>query len=223
MLHRILIPVLLLPLLLLAAPQPASAQFDFGSWIQRATIIANQITQIRNQVRELRSMASQLTELEDQLEHMERAARGEIDALLRPFTDLAADPVGLVRDGLSWGSDFQGSGPRDGRCRPRLRRRRPLVHRTVAERAGRGGPGVGGRHPRAVPRPAARGGGARGRGLPPRPAGRRPAARARLRDARRGGRARRDRRERAGLVRGARPRTATSPTRRSSRPTWRPR
>ena len=107
--HRFFIAALLAPLLLLAAPKPASAQFDFGSWVQRATIIANQITQIRNQVRELRSMASQLTELEDQLEHMERAARGEIDALLRPFTDLAAEPVGLVRDGLSWGSDFHGA------------------------------------------------------------------------------------------------------------------
>ena len=107
--YRTLAPALLIPLFALGAPKSASAQFDFGSWVQRATIIANQITQIRNQVRELRSMASQLTELEDQLEHMERAARGEIDALLRPFTDLAADPVGLVRDGLAWGSDFTGT------------------------------------------------------------------------------------------------------------------
>ena len=107
--RRTLAPVLLVPFLLLGAPTAASAQFDFGSWIQRATIIANQITQIRNQVRELRSMASQLTELEDQLQHMERAARGEIDALLAPFSRLAADPVGLVRDRLSWGSDFQGA------------------------------------------------------------------------------------------------------------------
>jgi len=106
---RILATALLVPLLALAAPKPATAQIDFGSWIQRATIIANQITQIRNQVRELRSMASQLTELEDQLEHMERAARGEIDALLAPFSRLAAEPAGLVRDGLAWGSDFQGA------------------------------------------------------------------------------------------------------------------
>ncbi|MDE2784438.1 MAG: hypothetical protein OXK77_15905, partial [Gemmatimonadota bacterium] len=40
---------------------------------------------------------------------MERAAKGEIDALLRPFSDLAADPVGLVRDGLAWRSDFAGA------------------------------------------------------------------------------------------------------------------
>ena len=107
--YRTLAPALLIPLFALGTPKPASAQFDFGSWIQRATIIANQITQIRNQVRELRSMASQLTELEDQLEHMEHAAKGEIDALLQPFSRLAAEPVGLVRNGLSWGSDFAGT------------------------------------------------------------------------------------------------------------------
>ena len=106
--HHILVPALLVSLLTLAAPAPASAQFDFGSWFQRATIIANQITQISHQVTQIRSMARQLTELEDQLDHMERAAKGEIDALLQPFSDLAADPVGLVRNGLSWRSDFTG-------------------------------------------------------------------------------------------------------------------
>ena len=106
--HRILVPALLVPLLALAGARPASAQFDFGSWFQRATIIANQITQISHQVTQIRSMARQLTELEDQLDHMERAAKGEIDALLQPFSDLAADPVGLVRNGLAWRSDFTG-------------------------------------------------------------------------------------------------------------------
>ena len=109
MLHRILAPAVLLALLTVASPKPASAQFDFGSWIQRATIIANQIRQITNQVSQIRSMARQLTELEDQLNHMERAARGEIDALLAPFSRLAAEPVGLVRNGLAWSSDFQGA------------------------------------------------------------------------------------------------------------------
>ncbi|WP_420449787.1 hypothetical protein [Candidatus Palauibacter sp.] len=106
--RRIVTPALFVPLLLLSGARPASAQFDFGSWFQRATIIANQITQISHQVSQIRSMARQLTELEDQLDHMERAARGEIDALLQPFSDLAADPVGLVRDGLGWRSDFTG-------------------------------------------------------------------------------------------------------------------
>ncbi len=108
--HRILITALLVPLLLLAGARPASAQLDLGSWFQRAAIIANQITQISHQVSQIRSMARQLTELRGQLDHMERAARGEVAALLRPFSDLAADPVGLVRDGLGWGSDFTGTG-----------------------------------------------------------------------------------------------------------------
>ena len=106
--HRILIPVLFVPLAFLANATPASAQFDFGSWFQRATIIANQLTQISHQLTQIRSMARQLTELEDQLDHMERAAKGEIDALLRPFSDLAAGPVGLVRNGLGWRRDFTG-------------------------------------------------------------------------------------------------------------------
>ena len=109
MLHRILAPAVLLPLLVLASPAPASAQFDFGAVFQRAQMIAHQITQISNQVRQIRGIARQISELEDQLNHMERAARGEIDALLAPFSRLAAEPVGLVRDGLSWGSDFQGA------------------------------------------------------------------------------------------------------------------
>ena len=107
--YRIPIPALLVPLLLLASAAPASAQFDFGSWLQRAQIIANQITQISNQVRQIRGITRQISELENQLDHMERAARGEIDALLAPFSRLAARPVGLVRDGLAWGSDFQGA------------------------------------------------------------------------------------------------------------------
>ena len=108
--YRTVAPALLIPLLLLGAPKPASAQFDFGSWWQRAQIIANQVTQIANQVRSLRSMARQLSELEDQLDHMERAARGELGALLQPFSDLAAGPVGLVREGLAWAPDFTGPG-----------------------------------------------------------------------------------------------------------------
>ncbi len=108
--RRIFVPALLTAFLALASPAPASAQFDPGSWWQRAQIIANQITQITNQVRQLRSMARQLSELEDQLDHMGRAARGEINALLQPFSDLAAGPFGLVSDGLAWGSDFNGAG-----------------------------------------------------------------------------------------------------------------
>ena len=103
-----LAPALLVPLLMLASAAPASAQIDFGSWFQRAQMIANQLTQIGNQVSQLRAMTRQLSELEDQLDHMERAARGQLSALTEPFSRLAAGPVGLVRNGLAWGSDFTG-------------------------------------------------------------------------------------------------------------------
>lgn len=107
--YRTLVPALLIPLLMLTSPAPASAQFDFGGWAQRAAIIANQITQISHQIRQIRSMGRQLSELRGQLDHMERAASGEIDALIAPFSDLAAGPVGLVRNGLDWGYDVQGA------------------------------------------------------------------------------------------------------------------
>ena len=106
--HRILLPCLLVPLLTLASARPASAQFDFGAVFQRAQMIANQLTQIAHQVRQARAMTRQLSELRNQLDHMERAARGELNALVQPFSDLAADPVGLVGNGLSWRSDFTG-------------------------------------------------------------------------------------------------------------------
>ncbi len=109
MLHRVFIPAVLIPLLLIGSARPASAQFDFGAVWQRAQMIGNQLTQIANQISQVRAMTRQLSELEDQLDHMERSARGEIDALLAPFSRLAAEPVALVRDRLSWGSDFQGA------------------------------------------------------------------------------------------------------------------
>ena len=101
-----LVAALLAAFLTFASPAPASAQCDFGAVFQRAQMIANQATLIANQVGELRAMARHFTELENQLDHMERAARGRIDALTQPFRDLAAEPVGLVRDGLAWSSDF---------------------------------------------------------------------------------------------------------------------
>ena len=104
-----LVAALLAAFLTFASPAPASAQFDFGAVFQRAQMIANQATLIADQVGELRAMARHFTELENQLDHMERAARGRIDALTQPFRDLAAEPVGLVRDGLAWSSDFTGT------------------------------------------------------------------------------------------------------------------
>ncbi len=95
--------------LAIVAPAPARAQFDFGAWMQRAQIVANQVAQLANDVRSLSEMGRQLTQLERQLTHMTQAARGELGALARPFADLAAGPVDRVGDRSRWRSDFSGA------------------------------------------------------------------------------------------------------------------
>ena len=72
-------------------------------------MIVNQATQIANQIRQMRTMTRQLTELEEQLDYMKEAARGEVDALIEPFAELAAGSIGLVGDDLDWGSEFSGA------------------------------------------------------------------------------------------------------------------
>ena len=49
-------------------------------------------------------MTRQLTEFENQLEYMQ-----EVDPVAGPFSELAAGSIGLVGDGLVWGSEFTGS------------------------------------------------------------------------------------------------------------------
>ena len=109
--HRTtLLALLLVPTLILAGPAPAEAILGAVSGaLQRAQMIAHQVTQIANQVSQMRTMSRQLSELEDQLDYMREVARGEVDALADPFTDLAAAPVGLVSDGLDWGTEFRGA------------------------------------------------------------------------------------------------------------------
>lgn len=107
--YRTLFAALLVPALVLTAATPAEAFLGaISGAVQRAQMIVNQATQIANQVRQMRTMTRQLTELEDQLEYMEEVARGVVDALADPFSDLAAGSVGLVGDGLAWGSEFTG-------------------------------------------------------------------------------------------------------------------
>ena len=106
--HPILTTVLVLSLILTNAG-PANALFDISGAIQRAQMILNQVTQISNQVRQMRTMTRQLTELEEQLDYMKDVARGEVDALMEPFAELAAGSIGLVGDDLDWGSEFTGA------------------------------------------------------------------------------------------------------------------
>ena len=107
--HRTLTTAFLVALLMLTSAGPANAFFDIGGAIQRAQMIVNQATQIANQIRQMRTMTRQLTELEEQLDYMKDVARGEVDALIEPFAELAAGSIGLVGDGLDWGSEFSGA------------------------------------------------------------------------------------------------------------------
>ena len=108
--NRTLTAVLLVPILILTSAAPAEAFLGtISGAIQRAQMILNQVTQISNQVRQMRTMTRQLTELEEQLDYMKQAAAGEVDALIEPFSELAAGSVGLVGDGLGWGSEFTGA------------------------------------------------------------------------------------------------------------------
>ena len=107
--HRTLTTALLVSVLMLASAGPANALFDIGGVIQRAQMIVNQATQIANQIRQMRTMTRQLTELEEQLDYMKEVARGEVDGLIEPFAELAAGSIGLVGDGLGWGSEFTGA------------------------------------------------------------------------------------------------------------------
>ena len=108
--YRTLALLLLIPGVILTAPAPAEAFLGaISGAVQRAQMIVNQVTQIANQVSQMRTMTRQLAELEDQLEYMQEVARGEVDALTEPFTELAAGPLGIVADGLGWGGEFSGA------------------------------------------------------------------------------------------------------------------
>ena len=107
--HRTVTTVLLASILMLTNAAPAEAIFGtISGAIQRAQMILNQVTQIANQVSQMRTMTRQLTELEEQLDYMKEVARGEVDALMDPFSELAAGSIGLVGDDLDWGSEFTG-------------------------------------------------------------------------------------------------------------------
>ena len=108
--HRILAAAIVAATLVPASGLPAQLLGGITGTFQRAQMIANQIAGLANQVRQLSTMARQVSELEEQLDHMKRVARGQVDALTQPFSELAAGSVGLVGEELGWGSDFSGAG-----------------------------------------------------------------------------------------------------------------
>ena len=111
-LHRSLLVFILVPALIVATVTPARAFLgiltDPTGPVQRALMIANQVTQISNQVAMLRELGESVTELQDQLTHMRDAALGQVGALTQPFRDLATVPTDLLSSSVRWAGDFTG-------------------------------------------------------------------------------------------------------------------
>ena len=102
--HAILwITLLLVPLI---GGTTAHAFFDISAPIQRAVMIANQVTQIGHAVTSLASLREQFGKLKEQYDHIRAQTLGEVGQLTDALTDLSALPGQLVGTGLTWRDDF---------------------------------------------------------------------------------------------------------------------
>ena len=110
---KTLILLLSLSLIVTVSTTPTYAIFGaIAGAIQRATIIANQVTQIGHQITSIGKFTDQLTQLRNQFEHMKDATLGEIGALQDSFSDLISTPANLVSEQITWADDFRGEARR---------------------------------------------------------------------------------------------------------------
>ena len=106
---RIVTVVVVIPLFIVLTTTPAHAVFgSILAGIQRAMMIANQITQISNDFIAKVTFDGQLTQMVQQATHLKEQALGAVGALTDPFTELASVPTQFIGLGLSWKSDFTG-------------------------------------------------------------------------------------------------------------------
>ena len=101
--HALWITVFLAPVI---AGTTTHAFFDISAPIQRAVMIANQVTQIGHAVTSLASLREQFGKLKEQYDHIRAQTLGEVGQLTETFTDLSALPGQLVGTGLTWREDF---------------------------------------------------------------------------------------------------------------------
>ena len=102
--HAILwLTLLLVPLI---GHATTHAFFDISGPIQRAIMIANQVTQIGHAVTSLASLREQFGKLKEQYDHIRAQTLGEVGQLTETFTDLSSLPGQLVGAGLTWRDDF---------------------------------------------------------------------------------------------------------------------
>ena len=103
------VAIVLLPLLFLVTALPLSAFIDFSGVIQRAAMIANQVSMIRNQVAMIANLGDQVDELKAQLAQTQNEALGRVGALGASFDALSPAPAHLLGDGkVEWAGDFTG-------------------------------------------------------------------------------------------------------------------
>ncbi len=122
--------ILLLALALVVTVSTTPAHAIVAGVIQRATIIANQLTQIRHQLTSIRKYTDQITELRNQYEHMKEATLGQIGALRDSFSDLISPPARRVSDRIDWAGDFHGEARRIVEGVRQMGRRGRSVRRT---------------------------------------------------------------------------------------------
>ena len=84
----------------------ADAFFDISAPIQRAVMIANQVTQISHAVTSLAALQQQFDKIKEQYDHLREQTFGQVGQLTDSFSDLSSVPGQLVGDGLSWRQDF---------------------------------------------------------------------------------------------------------------------
>ena len=122
--------ILLLALALIVTVSTTPAYSIVAGVIQRATIIANQLTQIRHQLTSIRKYTDQITELRNQYEHMKEATLGQIGALRDSFSDLISPPARRVSDRIDWAGEFHGEARRIVEGVRQMGRRGRSVRRT---------------------------------------------------------------------------------------------
>ena len=107
--RRIFTLLVVIPMFLIVTMTPAHAVFgSILAGIQRALMIANQITQISNDIVAKVTFDGQLTQMIGQAKHLKEQALGTVGALTDPFTELASIPTKFIGLGLSWKNEFTG-------------------------------------------------------------------------------------------------------------------
>ena len=101
------IAVCTLVLALVAVP----AHGFVAAYIQRAIMIAQQVTQIGKATEQIRQFKDKLDKMREQLDivkNLKDSTLGKLGALKDEFTSLFSTPTELVGDTMNWGSEFRG-------------------------------------------------------------------------------------------------------------------